>query len=97
MYAEFWQGKLKENKDIEFPHEICDALADITDGFSFAYMQEAFVASLLALAVGGKEEDGHKGVDIDKLPLWQQLKKQVKNLRDELNHEPEDAMAALKI
>lgn len=49
-YSKFWQGKLADNKDIEFPDEICDELASITDGFSFAYMQEAFVAALLALA-----------------------------------------------
>ncbi|GAB7355805.1 hypothetical protein MBLNU459_g6481t1 [Dothideomycetes sp. NU459] len=49
-YARFWQGKLKDNKELEFPDEMCNAIAKITDGFSFAYMQEAFVAALLALA-----------------------------------------------
>lgn len=49
-YAHFWQGKLKDNEDIEFPDALCKAIAGITDGFSFAYMQEAFVAALLALA-----------------------------------------------
>lgn len=96
-YGQFWQGKLKDNKDVEFPDEICEATAKITDGFSFAYIQEAFVASLLALAIADKKEEPGRGVDIDKLPLWQQLKKQVKILRDELNHGPEEDMAALKI
>jgi len=50
QYAAFWQRKLKDNKDIEFPDKLCDAIAGITDGFSFAYIQEAFVASLLAIA-----------------------------------------------
>lgn len=49
-YAKFWQGKLDDNKDIEFPDELCEAIAKITDGFSFAYMQEAFIAALLVLA-----------------------------------------------
>jgi SpoVK/Ycf46/Vps4 family AAA+-type ATPase len=49
-YCEYWQGKLSGNKDIDFPHRLCTAIADITDGFSFAYMQEAFVASLLIIA-----------------------------------------------
>lgn len=71
-------------------------MSSITDGFSFAYMQEAFVASLLALAVSGKEE-GHHDTDLDKLPLWQQLKKQIKILRDELEQDPGEAMKALKI
>jgi len=49
-YAKFWQNKLKSNEAIEFPDELCPAVAKITDKFSFAYMQEAFVASLLAIA-----------------------------------------------
>jgi len=59
-------------------------------------MQEAFVASLLALAVNDKEE-GHHDTDLDKLPLWQQLKKQIKILRDELEQDPEQAMKDLRI
>lgn len=35
---------------MEFPDKLCKAIAEITDKFSFAYMQEAFVASLLAIA-----------------------------------------------
>ncbi|KAM7214391.1 putative ATPase [Rhypophila decipiens] len=55
-YSKFWQEKLADNKDIEFPDELCKAIADITDGFSFAYMQEAFVAALLAIARRGGEK-----------------------------------------
>jgi transitional endoplasmic reticulum ATPase len=55
QYAKFWQGKLKDNKDLDFPDELCPKIAEITPKFSFAYMQEAFVASLLAIASrGGK-------------------------------------------
>lgn len=57
QYAQFWQAKLKDNKDIVFPDKLCTKIAEITDKFSFAYMQEAFVATLLAIAVrGGKQE-----------------------------------------
>ncbi|KAK3687168.1 P-loop containing nucleoside triphosphate hydrolase protein [Podospora appendiculata] len=56
-YCHFWQRKLADNKDIEFPDRLCTDIADITDGFSFAYMQEAFVAALLAIANGGGAED----------------------------------------
>ncbi|EXJ64475.1 hypothetical protein A1O7_00811 [Cladophialophora yegresii CBS 114405] len=49
-YCHFWQRKLSDNKDVEFPDEICGAAAKITDGFSFAYMQEAFVSALLEIA-----------------------------------------------
>jgi transitional endoplasmic reticulum ATPase len=60
QYAQFWQNKLKSNKDIDFPNELCKKIAGITNDFSFAYMQEAFVASLLAIAVRGG-----KNVDVD--------------------------------
>ncbi|KAI1323991.1 P-loop containing nucleoside triphosphate hydrolase protein [Xylariaceae sp. FL0255] len=49
-YCKFWQGKLTDNKDVEFPDKLCKAIAEITDKFSFAYIQEAFVAALLAIA-----------------------------------------------
>ncbi|KAK3720084.1 hypothetical protein LTR37_003907 [Vermiconidia calcicola] len=55
MYMKYWQGKLDDNKDIEFPDKLCPAVAKITNGFSFAYLQEAMVGSLLALA---REKDG---------------------------------------
>lgn len=57
QYAKFWQGKLDDNKDIEFPDKLCPAIANITDKFSFAYMQEAFVASLLAIAGRGNKTE----------------------------------------
>jgi transitional endoplasmic reticulum ATPase len=49
-YCKFWQKKLADNEEIEFPDELCQAVAGITDKFSFAYIQEAFVAALLAIA-----------------------------------------------
>lgn len=46
----YWQGKLSDNEDLEFPDKLAPAVAKITHGFSFAYMQEAMIASLLAIA-----------------------------------------------
>ena len=43
--------------EVEFPVVLEKAIARITDGFSFAYMQEAFVASLLAIANRGDDGD----------------------------------------
>ena len=66
QYCHYWQGKLKDNKDVKFPDSLCKAIAKITDGFSFAYIQEAFVAALLTIAYSrhddeeeGKEENVH--------------------------------------
>jgi transitional endoplasmic reticulum ATPase len=46
----YWQHKLADNNDLEFPDKLCPAIAKITPGFSFAYLQEAMVAALLAIA-----------------------------------------------
>lgn len=40
-YARYWQNKLKDNHDIEFPDSLVDEFASKTDDFSFAYMKEA--------------------------------------------------------
>ncbi|KAJ0109109.1 ATPase [Diaporthe amygdali] len=94
MYCEFWQNKLKDNKEIEFPDKLCVAIAGITNDFSFAYMQEAFVAALLAIARGKEDkpeelEDGWVDVldsedgdgDLDKNMLWIEIQKQIEILR----------------
>lgn len=49
-YCQFWQRKLKDNKDVEFPDLLLEPIAKSTDGFSFAYMQEAFISTLLKIA-----------------------------------------------
>ncbi|ORX35258.1 P-loop containing nucleoside triphosphate hydrolase protein [Kockovaella imperatae] len=49
-FALFWQHKLSKNKQIDFPDSLVDKVADGSDNFSFAYLQEGFVASLLTLA-----------------------------------------------
>lgn len=66
-YCHFWQRKLADNKDIEFPDAICDAVAKITDDFSFAYIQEAFVSALLSVA------RDNEGVDAGDLVSWEDM------------------------
>jgi transitional endoplasmic reticulum ATPase len=53
------------NEPVEFPEELCKAIAGITKGFSFAYMQEAFVAALLAIATDetGKLDEISQGFE----------------------------------
>lgn len=94
-YCRFWQQKLADNKDIAFPDKLCDAIAEITHDFSFAYIQEAFVASLLAIARGAKNEHDENAKrekdddewfftagDLDDLVLWVEIQKQVAILRE---------------
>ena len=58
QYCHFWQRKLADNSEIEFPDKLCEAIARITDKFSFAYIQEAFVAALLKIAAGDSKSYG---------------------------------------
>jgi hypothetical protein len=46
---------------------LCRAIAEITDKFSFAYIQEAFVAALLALA---RDESKERRASNDSESAW---------------------------
>lgn len=110
LYCQYWREKLKAKKvEVEFPKKICPALALITDGFSFAYMQEAFVATLLAIALrrsetvdeemelvdgGGDDSPGASDKDLNDYELWRELKKTVKLLRDDMDNTPEKSRTA---
>ena len=99
LYCSYWRSKLvKRNVKIEFPKTLCPAIASITDGFSFAYLQEAFVATLLVIAgnrsevldgSGGGNGEGHGDDDDDdglnRYELWREMKKQVKALRQDMD------------
>jgi hypothetical protein len=41
MYCQYWKKKLASNKSITFPKNLVEHIANITEGFSFAYMKEA--------------------------------------------------------
>ncbi|VBB74112.1 Putative transitional endoplasmic reticulum ATPase [Podospora comata] len=69
-YCKFWQGKLKSNKDLEFPDSLCKAIAEITDGFSFAYIQEAFVAALLVIARDSETLDLGSALEVGSEDDW---------------------------
>jgi transitional endoplasmic reticulum ATPase len=116
LYCEYWRKKLSGNEKIDFPKELSVMIADITDEFSFAYMKEAFVASLLSIvarlrerpdrvtsefvenlghneiatAVDGDDDDDDGKNKAERSILWKEIKKQVKNLRDEMDNESVD-------
>lgn len=91
LYCEYWRNKLKSKPSIKFPRKLCPAIAAITAEFSFAYLQEAFVATLLAIA-GRRSENSirgggdDEGGDLDDYELWREMKKQVKALRDDMDN-----------
>jgi transitional endoplasmic reticulum ATPase len=53
-YANYWKNKLAKNASVEFPVDLSPIIATLTDGFSFAYLKELFVMTLLLIARGGK-------------------------------------------
>lgn len=89
-YCEYWRSKLSSNPEIEFPELLCTKIAEITDKFSFAYMKEAFTASLLRLLVERKGTDELLKIaeedTVEELPLWKEMKRQVELLREELDN-----------
>jgi len=52
LYGKYWQHKLATNKKISFPDSLLEDIASRTADFSFAYLKEAFVSSLVLLATG---------------------------------------------
>ncbi len=54
LYCEYWKKKLDKNSSIDFDPAICDVVAQLTDGFSYAYLKELFVQTLLTI-VGGRQ------------------------------------------
>lgn len=95
QYVQFWREKLKPKSDVKFPEVLVEPIAGITHDFSFAYMQEAFVSTLLDIAHRHDEEDedgddgplsgGGGDDDLEKYELWRVMKEQVKMLREEMD------------
>lgn len=64
LYCEYWQQKMAKNPSVDFPEELCPILAKLTKDFSFAYLKELFVTSLLILA-RGNPQDHEEAIDTD--------------------------------
>ena len=90
----FWRSKLAKNRNIEFPQKLPAAIAELTKGFSFAYLKEAFVTALLVI-VGAQrgsskrienlpQVNGEEAGEFDRVLLWRVIHKQVKTLRTEM-------------
>ncbi|EAU84381.2 ATP-dependent Zn protease [Coprinopsis cinerea okayama7 len=78
LYVQYWQKKLSGNEEIDFPDKMVDEIAEITDRFSFAYLKEAFVSTLVTLAGWEGEKPSFRSLlkqEIHKLS--KQLDKQV--------------------
>lgn len=56
-YCRFWRNKLAGGDFVDFQDEVCELIAKLTEGFSFAYMKELFVIVLLTIARGGTGDE----------------------------------------
>lgn len=93
-YCHYWQSRLTDNKAIDFPPSMCSAIAGITDGFSFAYLQEAFISTLLVIVDQQRNstnnqhndstQDVHDTRTREPTSLWKVMSKQVEMLRNEI-------------
>ncbi|KAG8528902.1 uncharacterized protein KY384_006591 [Bacidia gigantensis] len=92
LYCEYWRNKLASKPTIKYPERLCPAIAKLTEGFSFAYLKEAFVATLVVIAGNRSEDDtsaqdkGEDDDDLEKYELWREIRKQIKLLRGEMGN-----------
>ena len=90
MYCNYWREILKDGPSIKFPKKLSPAIAGITQGFSFAYLKEAFVATRLVIA-GNRSENqirgggDDEGGDLDDYELWREMKTQVQLLKEDMD------------
>lgn len=91
LYCEYWYRKLKSNENVDFPKKLCAPMAHITPGFSFAFLQECFVATMLALArkddraaVALRPYDPENSDGLEDYEIWIAFKEQADILRKEI-------------
>jgi ATP-dependent 26S proteasome regulatory subunit len=96
LYCEFWRRKVAHKGEIKFPQKLCPAMAKITHGFSFAFLQECFVATLLSLI---HRDATVKGPDdeLEKYELWVAFKKQADILRKEIRNEEPHSLGSVEL
>ncbi|KAN0097427.1 P-loop containing nucleoside triphosphate hydrolase protein [Tylopilus felleus] len=78
LYVKYWQKKLKDNDEISFPESLVEEVAELTQGFSFSYLKEAFVSTLVRIT----DADDDEWVEF---PVM--LKSQIMTLRKELGEQ----------
>lgn len=61
-YCRQWVKKFADKETVDFPDELCD-IAKVTEGFSFAYLKELFISSLLTLSHGQVTLDNDNDVN----------------------------------
>lgn len=89
-YCERWRLKLRKNSLIEFPSELSERIAMVSEGLSFAYLQEVFVASMFAVmertSIQRSTEASDKSdpLGLDSNIVWRTVSAQIAKVRKEL-------------
>lgn len=85
------RSKLSQDISIKLPTQISSAIASITEGFSFAYLQEAFVTALMSIVQAQRANPVRPDAseiptsdDLASNAVWQAISKQVQTLRKEM-------------
>ncbi|KAL9119777.1 MAG: hypothetical protein Q9187_003672 [Circinaria calcarea] len=63
QYCNYWMKKLEDVHEIRYSTSDHAPIAEMTDGFTFAYLKEAFVATLFYLFANQAEAKGSDGQD----------------------------------
>lgn len=91
-YCEFWRSKLSHTSKIPIPASSIPLIAKLTEGFSFAYLQEAFVATLLSIArarlaapsLSADSTSISSSDEGESSEFYQAMRKEVETLRKEM-------------
>ncbi|KAJ8611894.1 hypothetical protein MRB53_037690 [Persea americana] len=103
LYCQFWQKKVSKNPTVDFPDSLCQPMASITPGFSFAFLQECFVATMLTLARADDDAEQITGRfsrlshdDLDDYEVWREFKYQANELKKQIDgdDQPYDSSTA---
>ncbi|KAK4955224.1 hypothetical protein LTR10_007419 [Elasticomyces elasticus] len=99
-YCYHWRRKITDTDRVAFPSEICPVMSRLTDGFSFAYLKELFVSSLLLLVGSNGDAPTQSGIitsgtepaddlspELANNPLLRTFRSQAQTLREDMNRE----------
>jgi transitional endoplasmic reticulum ATPase len=62
-YCDYWRQKLQKTSMIKFSADVSPIVAKLTEGFSFAYLKELFIMTLLIIAHGGDLDDDNDSTE----------------------------------
>ena len=84
------RSKLAKNTSLDFPPELSQRIAKVSEGLSFAYLQEVFVSTMTSLVLEQEAGPTRTGAQtstasgIESNIIWQTVKTQIEKIRKEL-------------